>query len=437
MSRLTGYVLAGAMLLGSAGGAYFMISLRPAPARREPPSRIPFAITEPAAPGAGAIPVYGAGTVRPRAQVAVAAGISGRVVWVSPAFETGGRVHRGQLLFRLDDADHRHRVERARAVIAGQEVELLKVEEEARLARDQYERFRRRREDEAPAADAGPLALWEPQVAAARAAVERDRVALAEAELGLSRTQVHAPFAGVVRAESIDVGQFVAAGQTVGQVYAADAVEVVVPLADADAALIPGLWDLRAGDADRRVAARVVADYGSADYVWEGYVDRVEAALDEATRTLDVIVRVPDPFLAGVRVDGGVGAGSDTGAGAGGARGPALLGGEGVGGGSDGGAGAGGSRSPPLLVGKFVDVEIEGLTPGPYFKVRRPALRPGNEVWAVRDGALTIVPVRVLQRSDDDVYLIGALHAGQPVVVGGIEIATEGMGVRMTAGGDR
>ena len=413
MSRLTGYVLAGAMLLGSAGGAYFMISLRPAPARREPPSRIPFAITEPAAPGAGAIPVYGAGTVRPRAQVAVAAGISGRVVWVSPAFETGGRVHRGQLLFRLDDADHRHRVERARAVIAGQEVELLKVEEEARLARDQYERFRRRREDEAPAADAGPLALWEPQVAAARAAVERDRVALAEAELGLSRTQVHAPFAGVVRAESIDVGQFVAAGQTVGQVYAADAVEVVVPLADADAALIPGLWDLRAGDADRRVAARVVADYGSADYVWEGYVDRVEAALDEATRTLDVIVRVPDPFLAGVRVDGGVGAGSDT------------------------GAGAGGSRSPPLLVGKFVDVEIEGLTPGPYFKVRRPALRPGNEVWAVRDGALTIVPVRVLQRSDDDVYLIGALHAGQPVVVGGIEIATEGMGVRMTAGGDR
>ncbi len=413
MSRLTGYVLAVAILVGSAGVAYFMISLRPEPARREPPSRIPFAITEPALPGAGAIPVYGAGTVRPRAQIEVAAAISGRVVWVSPAFQTGGRVRRGQLLFRLDDADYLHRVERARAVIAGQEVELLKVEEEARLARDQYERFRRRRGDEAPAADAGPLALWEPQLAAARAAVDRDRVALAEAELGLSRTQVHAPFAGVVRTESVDVGQFVAAGQTVGQVYAADAVEVVVPLADADAALIPGLWDLRAGDADRRVAARVVADYGSADYAWEGYVDRVEAALDEATRTLDVIVRVPDPFAGGVRVEGGVDSDPDT------------------------GAGADGSRNPPLLVGKFVDVEIQGVTPGPYFKVRRPALRSGNEVWAVRDEALTIVPVRVLQRSDDDVYLTGALLAGQPVVVGGIEIATEGMAVRMTTGGDR
>ena len=407
MSRLTGYVLAVAILVGSAGVAYFMISLRPEPARREPPSRIPFAITEPALPGAGAIPVYGAGTVRPRAQIEVAAAISGRVVWVSPAFQTGGRV-RGELLFH-STSRYRHRW-RARAVTPSRSGAAQGGEEPAC---PRHTSGSGAAGDEAPAADAGPLALWEPQLAAARAAVDRDRVALAEAELGLSRTQVHAPFAGVVRTESIDVGQFVAAGQTVGQVYAADAVEVVVPLADADAALIPGLWDLRAGDADRRVAARVVADYGSADYAWEGYVDRVEAALDEATRTLDVIVRVPDPFAGGERVEGGVDPDPDA------------------------GAGADGSRNPPLLVGKFVDVEIQGVTPGPYFKVRRPALRSGNEVWAVRDEALTIVPVRVLQRSDDDVYLTGALLAGQPVVVGGIEIATEGMAVRMTTGGDR
>ena len=414
MSRRMGYIVAATILVGSAVVASFMISLRPEPARREPPSRIPFAITEPAAAGSGAIPVHGSGTVRPRAQIDVAAEISGRVVWVSPAFQTGGRVRRGQLLFRLDEADHRHRVERARAVIAVQQVELIKVEEEARIARGQYEEFRHRRGGDAPAADAGPLALWEPQVAAARAAVDRDRVALAEAELGLSRTEVHAPFVGVVRSESIDVGQFVAAGQAVGQLYAADAVEVAVPLADADAALIPGLWDLRAGDADRRVAARVVAEYGDAAHAWEGYVDRVEAALDEATRTLDVIVRVPDPFGGGVPVEGSA-----------------------VDRSTEAVEGADRVRGPPLLVGKFVDVVIQGLAPDEYFRVRRPALRPGNEVWAVRDDALTIVPVRVLQRSDDDVYLTGVLHAGQPVVVGGIEIATEGMAVRMTTGGDR
>ena len=413
MSRRTGYVVAAAIVVGSAALAAFMVSLRPEPVRREPPSPVPVAITEPAEAGAGPIPVRGAGTVRPRAEIDVAAEIGGRVVWVSPAFQSGGRIRRGQALFRLDDADHRHRVERARAGVAGQEVELLRVEVEARIARDQYERFRRRRGDGAPAAAAGPLALWEPQVEAARAAVQGARIAVADAELLLSRTEVRAPFAGVVRTESIDLGQFVTAGRAVGRLYAADAVEVVVPLSDADAALIPGLWDLRAGDADRRVAARVVADYGDDGHAWAGYVDRVEAALDEATRTLDVIVRVPDPFTGGVPLAADASRGADA------------------------GGHASGARSPPLLVGKFVDIEIQGLTPDQYFRVRRSALRPGDEVWAMRDGALTIVPVRVLQRADDDVYLTGALRAGQPVVVGGIEIATEGMAVRTTAGGDQ
>ena len=46
------------------------------------------------------------------------------------------------------------------------------------------------------------------------------------------------------------------------------------------------------------------------------------------------------------------------------------------------------------------------------------------------DSLVTIVPVRVLQRLDDVVYLTGGLEPGQMVVLGGIQIATEGMLVR-------
>ena len=399
MSRLFGYMIAVLLLLGSLAAAGYMISQRPEPARREPPSQIPFAVTEPVEAGAGAIPVYGAGTVRPRAQIDISAELSGRVVWVEPALQSGGRVQAGQALFRLDDAEYLNQLARARSDVAIQEVELLKVEEGARVARDEYAQFLRRRGDDEPTVEAGPLALWEPQLEAARATLERSRVAVADAELALSRTEVRAPFDGVVLTEALESGQFVTAGQSVAELYASDAVEVVVPLSDADSSLVPGLWEMRAGVANRQVSVRVVGDFGAARYAWEGYVDRVEGALDAQTRTLDVIVRVPDPLGGGLLQEG-----------------------------IDAGAATGGR--PPLLVGKFVEVEIRGVTPDEYFRVRRPALRPGNEVWAVSEGAVTIVPVRVLQRSDDNVYVTGALEPGQAVVVDGIEIATEGMRVQ-------
>ena len=389
MSRRKSFLVAAGILLGAVAIAFIMVRLRPEPPLREPPSRVPFVTTASAVPGEGAIPVYGAGTVRPQAEIDVAAQINGKVAWVNPAFQGGGRVGAGEALFRIDDADYQNRVQQVRANVAAQEVALLQAEEDARIARDEYELFLKRRPGTAAGA-ANPLALREPQLAAARAALARDNAALADAELALSRTQVLAPFNGIVRNESVDLGQFVAAGQGVGRLYAADAVEVVVPLSDADAALIPGLWRLSAGDGDRRVHATVSAEYGKQSHDWEGYVDRAEAALDEQTRTIDVIVRVPRPF-------------SGTG--------------------------------PPLLVGQFVEIRIEGVAPERYFTVPRAALRTGNEVWALADKLVTIVPVEVLQRSDDVVYVTGSLEADQPVVVSGIQIATDGMVVRTGDGG--
>ena len=385
MSRRKSFMLAAGILLGSVAVAFIMIQLRPEPPLREPPSRVPFVTTATAVPGEGAIPVYGAGTVRPRAEIDVSAQINGKVAWVSPSFQGGGRVQEAQTLFRIDDADYRNRVRQAQANVAAGQVALLQAEEDARIAREEYELFRKRQPD-AASGSANPLTLREPQLAAARAALARDSAALADAELALSRTEVPAPFTGIVRNESVDLGQFVAAGQGVGRLYASDAVEVVVPLSDAAAALIPDLWGLRAGDGYRRVRATVSAEYGEQNHEREGYVDRAEAALDEQTRTIDVVVRVRRPF-------------SGTG--------------------------------PPLLVGQFVEVRIEGVAPDRYFTVPRAALRTGNEVWALRgNNTITIVPVQVLQRSDEIVYVTGNLEADQAVVVSGIQIATDGMVVR-------
>ena len=388
VSRGRNLLLAAAVFLGFAVVAVLMVLFRPDPPAAPTPSRVPYVSVAPARAGAGPIPVHGAGTVRPRAEVEVAAQVAGKVAWVDPAFQSGGRVRRGQVLFRVEDADYQNRVRQARANVAAQQVALLQAQEEVRIARSEYERFRRRRAGAgvAEAEEASPLALREPQLAATRAALARDSAALADAELALSRTEVRAPFGGIVRSESVAPGRFVAPGQAVGRLYAADAVEVVVPLADADASLLPGLWELRAGDGDRRMAARVFARFGDGSRSWAGYVDRAETALDERTRTVHVIVRVPGPFRGG---------------------------------------------GPPLLVGQFVDARIDGGAAEPWFALPRPALRAGDEVWAVRDdSAIAVVPVRVLQRPEDSVLVTGDLRPGESVVVGGISFATEGMIVR-------
>ncbi len=400
MTRRKGLLVAGGILLACLILATLMMQLRPAPEARPLPDGTPAVLTAPAALGVGPIPVHGAGTVRPVAEVHVTPEVHGKVSWVNPVFQSGGRVREGQALFRIEDADYRNRVRQARASVAAGQVALMQAQEEARIARSEYAQFQRREGDAAAPEEANALVLREPQLRAAEAALARDSTILADAELALSRTEVLAPFHGIVLEESVDPGQFVAAGQGVGRLYASDAVEVVVPLSDADAALIPDLWRLQAGDGNARVAARVLAEYGDGRYAWSGYVDRAEASLDEQTRTIDVIVRVSNPLAGGARAD----APNDA---------------------------ADYSTAPPLLVGKFVEVQIEGVVPDEYFMVRRSGLRPGNEVWAVRDDTLlTLLPVRVLQRTDDEVFVVGGLEAGQEVVVGGISFATEGMIVR-------
>ena len=71
--------------------------------------------------------------------------------------------------------------------------------------------------------------MREPQLKAAQAALDREEARLAEANLALSRTRVTAPFDGFVQEESVDVGRVVAAGQPVGRVFAANAVEIGRP----------------------------------------------------------------------------------------------------------------------------------------------------------------------------------------------------------------
>ena len=399
MGRGKGFLVAAAIIVGAAALAALLVSLAPEPESRDPPTAVPYVETARVIAGTAAIPVFGAGTVRPRSEIDVAPQVGGRVVWVNPAFQSGRRVDAGATLFRIEEEDYVYRLREAEATLAAREAEFLEAFEEAAIAQSEYERYAARQPDATDGAS--PLTLREPQLNAARAALERDQAKVAAAALALARTQVRAPFDGFVRAETVGQGQLVSAGQAVGRLFAADAVEVVVPVSDAEAALIPNLWetprDEDVAGARERAPVQVIAEYGESRFAWRGHVDRAEASLDDKTRTIDVIVEVPDPFTPGTPI------GSNTGL--------------------DG--------RPPLLVGKFVAVEVRGRAPSDYFRLPRAALQPGNQIWTVADDdTVRIVSVNVLQRSNDEAYVTGALADGLAVIVGGLQFATDGMAVR-------
>ena len=310
----------------------------------------------------------------------------------------------------------------------------MEAEEEAELARREYERFQEREarraanpfagvdaddfaaqflppgqlaeetETVARETDAEPssLTLRLPQLQAAQAALQRARAQLGDAQLALGRTSVRAPFSGLVRSENAAQGSYVSPGQSLAEIVASGTFDVVVPLTQREAALIPGLW--QAGG--ERIEASVFAEYGGQRYLWQAFVDRADPVLNPETRTIDVFLRVPNPMqrgrLAARQPDGEAGADN-----------------------------AGAATGPPLLVGSFVQVAIDGLALSRYAAIPIAALRPGNEVWLARDGRLEIVSVSVIQRTDTEVFVrAGPLGEDPQVIVGDIGVATDGMRVR-------
>ncbi|MBC7168284.1 HlyD family efflux transporter periplasmic adaptor subunit [Phenylobacterium sp.] len=438
-------VIAAAVLAVGAAGSAALVLLRQQPQAEEPAPRAPVVQTVRLEARTGPVVVTGSGVVRPRAEVALAAQVSGRAVYVSRDLVSGGRVAEGELLVRIDPTDYRNRVRQARAAVQQAEVELAQTQEEARLARREYERFQARESDRRdgpagvdpddyasrfvpppgvsttpqrqpptvqpggllfrePQLQAGGLLFREPQLQAAQAGLDRARAQLEEAQIALARTEIRAPFDAVVRSKAIAVGGLVQPGQQLAQIYASDVLEVAVPLPDTTAILLPGLGG---GETAPGSPAEAIIDYGAIDYAWAGRVDRLEGAVDERARTLTAVIQIPRPLTGARRVPGTGGAES----------GPDVQAGP----------------PPALLPGQFAQVRIEGAAPGVHFALPRRAIGRGSQVWVVEDGRLRAVTARLIHTADDTALVQGGFAEGDRVVVNEISGAVEGMEVRLAS----
>ena len=230
---------------------------------------------------------------------------------------------------------------------------------------------------------------YEARVRSARVAessVADAHLVLQTARNDLDRTIITAPFAGLVRSEQVDIGQFINRGSSIAEVYATDALEVRLPIADQQLAYLNIPLNQR-GEMSPEFAPQVslTAEYAGRKLAWTGYLARTEAQIDPGSRMVYAIARVSAD-------DADI-------------------------------------NAPP--VGLFVQAEIEGIAEDDIVVLPRSTLRNGNQVLVVdSENRLHFRDVEVLRVYRDDAYISAGLEAGERVSISPLQTVVDGMRVQ-------
>jgi RND family efflux transporter MFP subunit len=330
------------------------------------------------------IVVSGTGTVQSRFEVSITPQVKGRVSKISPQMVAGGTFRKGELLFAIEAVDYQLAIELASANLAQAELDLLRNENLAELARKEWQALNLE-----GAAEPNPLVVYEPQLKSAQAQRDAALANVELAKLNLQRTRVVAPFNCYVRSEQLEVGQFLNAGSPVANVAGTGQAEIVVPLSLDELAW---LQVPRNGAVQKGSLATVELQSGGQTFRWHGEIIRALGEIDPRNRMARVVVGVADTFA------------SDK-------ANPNLL--------------------NELLPGMFVEIYLHGEDLPEVIAVPRGALHDNETVWIVdAENRLKIREVQVIRRERDEVLVRSGLSAGERIVLTSLSGAAEGMLLR-------
>ena len=333
----------------------------------------------PAKPETVTLRVHSQGTVMPSTESQLIPEVSGRVVWMSPKLVAGGYFEKNDVLVKVEPQDYNNSRERARAM-------LVRAEAEHELAEFDYKRLQSLAERKLTSRSQLENSLRTLRVA--QASLTDARAAFSQAQQDVGRTELRAPFTGLVRSENVDIGQFVGRGTPIAQIYASDQVEIRLPISDRQLAYLD-IPIARRGELppDQQPSVTLSTEYAGQDISWQGTIVRAEAAIDTASRMVFLVARV----------------GAD-------------------------------NAEIPLSVGLFVNADIEGREANDVVVLPRSALRDNNQVLVVdEDKKLRYRDIKLLRLYQDDLLIKGGLADGERVCVSVMQTAIDGMTVNPVA----
>ena len=226
------------------------------------------------------------GVVRAHNQINLTSQVSGRIVATHPQFEDGAYFEEGTVLVELDKADFKTAVASAKSQQAQALALLAQEQTRAKQARLDWE-------DLGYEEEPSDLVLRVPQLREAEARAEAAAAQLEQAERGLDRCQIRAPFDGRIRQRLVGVSQRIGSGTSLASIFAVDYAEVRLPIE----ARYMRFLELpeEASDRPLKIMLRDALDESN-KIEREAWIVRTEGALNEESLDLFAIARIDDPF---------------------------------------------------------------------------------------------------------------------------------------------
>lgn len=316
------------------------------------------------------------GNVQPSVETKLVAQVTGEVIELSSSLVAGGNFSKGDILLKLDPRDYEIALSRSQATLS-------RAQAEQRFATEEITRIRSLYGDEL--ASIAELQSAERLLAVANAASDDAAAAVKRASVDLERTVFTAPFNGRVRAEDVDIGQFLSKGAMIATLYDTDRLQVRLPLADAQLAYLDPSYAQSGISGEEPANVVLTANYAGDMQSWSAKLLRTEGDISTKSRFLHVIVAVTETLNSnGVR----------------------------------------------LPVGLFVNAVIDGRTVDNLVSIPRSALRPDNSVMVIDDSdKLHFRDVSVFKLSDNDVLISEGLASGERISISPLQFVVEGMPV--------
>ena len=370
------------ILLISATIIFLLNTFKPEAQKRAIPETVVRVDTITTQPTNYPIIVNANGTVEAQTRGDLVAQIRGEIVAVSDNFNTGGTFKKGDVLIQIDQRDYQADLSQALALLSQADAAYRQEQATAKQAKLDWKRLG----NSTPAPD---LVLRKPQLTAAKAQYDSAKAAADGAQLNLSRTTITAPYDGRVIERKAVLGQYLAVGTPIAEVFAIGGVEVRLPISQDEFSQL-GLDSFSAeSEAVNPYTVSITSTVGNQGYQWDAVITRTDSTFDINTRQIDIIAEVQDPF-------GNI------------------------------------SGQPALKIGQFVSARIQGRTIENVFVIPNKSIREGSYVYVVRDGKLAKQTINIQWQDDQNALIGSGITNGEQVVTTSLNSTLAGASAKLS-----